>query len=204
MAKLQKTTNNTAYMEFTYNNDGTLHAIAKRRPSKAEKKAGIVVDMDSTVIEFDLEKPDEYKCSILNITDCKSETTEFYSDAIKLLSTIVSSGHTVFIRILSECMESNAKLKEALIQNKFVQDPNNSGSYEYEKPVPTMLAFWMSLGSSLGLIFGLLVLDNIAYISIGIGLGLIMGGGMDAAARSEREKLKQKRGNCFTKTIDEE
>lgn len=204
MAKLQKTTSNTAYIEFTYNDDGTLHAILKRRPSKAEKKAGIVVDMDSTVITFDLEKPDEFKCSNLKIGDLKKETTEFYNDAIKLVLSTISSGHTVFIRISSDCMENNPNLKEALIQNKFVQDPNNANFYECEKPVPLMTPIWMSLGVALGVVFGLAVFDSIIYMSIGMGIGLVLGGGFDATARSEREKLKQKRGNCFTKTIDEE
>lgn len=204
MGKLQKTSGNSVNMEFTYNDDGTLHAVAKRRQTKAEKKAGTAVDTESPVIEFDLEKPDEYKCSVLNITNHKSESTEFYNDAIKVLTNIISGGLTVFIRVAASSFEGEANLKESFIKSNFVQLPDNADLYEFEIPLPTYLPVYMSIGTSLGLVFGLAIFDNIIFMSIGIGIGLAVGGGLDAAARKEREALKRKRGNCVTTTREAE
>lgn len=185
--KSYKTAN--GLIQYEAKETGELKATFYLRQTKSATKAGITVDESSPVITLELLTPDEFKTTKLKINSFKEESKEIYNEFLDNFHSL-SNDNATFIQVSYDEIGNNEILKESLKEKGYDE---KDGLLERERPLTSYTAIYMSIGTSLGLVFSLAVFHNIIFMSIGILLGIAIGGGIDASYRNARNKLKEDR-----------
>lgn len=189
---------NTGKINYSQDESGAYIFTCYRRLTRKDKKAGIAVDDKTPVITFKIDKPDEFKCSHFSVTVGGPFDEALIKEFIERIDNLVSDEEIVFFRGSVSEMGNNEVLVAALREVGFAQEDD---VIEYEQKVGGNLAIWMSIGTSLGVIFGLN--SSMIYLAIGIGAGMCFGSFLDAEAKKKRAALKIARGHNITETVEE-
>lgn len=188
--KVKKFSIDGGYLIYDFTEDGTVTSTAYLKQMRKEKKAGIEIDETNPVAKFKITKPDEFKCSDIEIELLKEVDAKRISEFVKHHPT---KEEVVFERCPASYMEGDTDLARGLRLAGF-EKTSDENFYEMEEELTNFMAIYMSLGCSMGLLFGSSTNMGIG-MCMGLCIGLALGGGLDATHKKEREDLKKKRAN---------
>ncbi|MFD1849431.1 hypothetical protein [Oceanobacillus bengalensis] len=146
---------------------------------RVEKLKTILEEFRNTVDEKDARKLELGKCNriIQKLGSFSSECEECFQHFIDLENHIIQ-----LVDKVDELIENDVKHHKQKIDNisSHLQKQHKlvtSGYY---------LSIYMSIGTSLGIVFGLLIFDNIGLgLPLGMGIGVAIGAGLDADAKKK-------------------